>query len=200
MLFTELDFPEPELLLREEPDLGLTAPDPLRGLEPPELLPLPGLTCRVLSFRLEVPLLRPEFQTRVPLFLGFMGFRLLWVALPPERPSVLPSRTAPPVRLMLPPLRVVPLSPRTEVPPPPEPLATGTSEDRFPEPPARCRNSDPEPRAAVVRDRPLVLPPPRMRNPELPLTRTPPSRSGRERDVTLTPSPVRTPSFFASSG
>lgn len=73
------------------------------------------------------------------------------------------------------------------------PLLTGTSPDRVPPPPARCRRpaSVEEPPSEAPRKRPLVrvpdpvLPPSRMRNPAVPLVLTPSSNRGRLREVTL---------------
>ena len=133
-----------ELLLPEDPDLGLTAPlvflePPERGFTaPPDLvrspedelpLLLPGRTWRVRSFLLPAPPERPEFQTLVPRLLGSTGLIERLVALPLEgEVPVLRSWTEDPVRLFPLPRTLVVL---------PEPRLTGTREDLLLELPAR---------------------------------------------------------------
>ena len=147
--------------------LGLTLP-PDRVRSPVEDLTvplLPGRTCRVLSVRPPDWVLRPEFQTLVPLFLGSTGLMVRWVVPAPVRLPELP-RT------------VVVL---------PAPRATGTRPERPLLPPARCLKSAPAVRPPSVRERAAVLPPSRIRKPLLPLMRTPSSNQGRSRDSALTP-------------
>jgi len=69
----------------------------------------------------------------------------------------------------------------------PAPRTTGTSPELPLDPPARCLKSAPVWRPALVREREALLLPSRIRKPALPLMRTPSSKRGRSRDVTLTP-------------
>ena len=142
------------------------------------MLLLPGRTCRSLSVRSPDWLLRLEFQTRVPFFLGSTGFMVRWVVPPLGRVPDFRSMTAPPVRLPELPRTVVEL---------PAPRTTGTRPERPLDPPARCLKSALVARLSLVRERDAVLPPSRIRKPELPLMRTPSSKRVRVRELALTP-------------
>lgn len=202
LLPTELELRFDVALLPEEPDFGFTVLP--RVLEPldfwvrelglmlpveperltvPELRDrlLPGRTWRVLSFRVLLWPVRPEFQTRVPLFRESEGLTARWLFVCPELDCTLRSVTAPVVRLPDEPPRTVDVAP--------EPRLTGTSPDPLLLPPARCRKPDSDVRLSVARpavlERDAVVPPSRILRPELPLARVPASNWGRSRGVTL---------------